>query len=165
MAEAQKKVVVRLFDAAPVSGYLPAAGFVVDERLSVMDTTGRLISFGISDVKLVAYVRDFNPGDELDPERLGRKSFVTRPRVEGIWVRMTFRDGDVVEGLAAGDMTFLDSLVGDGGLMVTPPDARSNTQRIYVPRGALTGVEFLGVISRRKPTVAREPEPWLFGDT
>lgn len=45
------------------------------------------------------------------------------------------------------------------GFLITPPDTRSNTQRIFVPRTALTEMSVLGVIServRRKPTDERQ---------
>ena len=70
---------------------------------------------------------------------------------------MTFRSGDVLEGLASIDITLTDDLIQDAGLQLTPPDARSNTQRIYVPRTSLTDLQLLAVIttpSRRKPLPA-----------
>lgn len=174
MAGTQKKAVVRLFgDAAnppsPVPGYLPATAFAEAGNVALMDPGGKVISFALRDIKWIAYVRDFNTGDALEPERFGRKTFPARPRSEGLWLRMTFRDGDVLEGLAGLDITFLDSIVADSGLMVTPPDARSNAQRVYVPRSALTGLELLGIVTsaaKRKAATkpGREPQPWLFGD-
>jgi len=175
MPGAQKKVIVRLFGGeaanppAPVAGYLPASGFIEAGNVALMDPGGRVISFVLRDIKWIAYVRDFNTGDALEPERLGRKTFPARPRSEGLWLRMSFRDGDELEGLAGLDITFLDSIVTDAGLMVAPPDARSNTQRVYVPRSALTGLELLGLVTsaaKRKAATkpAREPQPWLFGD-
>jgi hypothetical protein len=173
MAGAQKKVIVRLFGggaASAMPGYLPATAFADSGSVALMDPGGKVISFAISDIKLIAYVRDFNIGDPLEPERLGRRTFPARPRAEGLWLRMTFRDGDTLEGLAGLDITFLDSIVTDGGLTVTPPDARSNAQRVFVPRSALTALELLGVVTsaaKRKAAIkpAREPQPWLFGDT
>jgi hypothetical protein len=44
---------------------------------------------------------------------------------------MTLTDGDELEGLAANDR----SLVDGAGLLLTPPDMRSNTQRIYILPG------------------------------
>ncbi len=70
---------------------------------------------------------------------------------------MTFRGGDVFEGLAPTDIALLDDLINDAGLHLTPPDTRSNTQRIYVPRTSLTELQLLAVIttpSRRKPLPA-----------
>jgi len=42
---------------------------------------------------------------------------------------MTLNDGEELEGLAANDRSLLEG----SGLLLTPPDTRSNTQRIYVP--------------------------------
>jgi hypothetical protein len=79
---------------------------------------------------------------------------------------MTFRTGDLLEGLAPTDLTLLDDLIQDAGLFFTPPDTRSNTQRIYVPRAALTDLQLIAVItspSRRKP-LPTTPEPSLQED-
>jgi hypothetical protein len=41
------------------------------------------------------------------------------------------------------------------GFLINPPDTRSNTQRIFVPRSALTEMTVLAVIGeriRRKPS-------------
>ena len=56
-------------------------------------------------------------------------------------------------------LTFLDN-----GLHLTPPDFNSNTDRIYVPRSALTELTVLGVvgIARRKPATAGGVQPRLF---
>jgi hypothetical protein len=111
----------------------------------------------INDIKHICYVREFNLHDTANPERLTRRTFLARPRTEGLWLRMTFRSGDVFEGLAATDIALLDDLINDTGLHLTPPDTRSNTQRVYVPRTSLTELQLLAVIttpSRRKPLPA-----------
>jgi hypothetical protein len=166
MAGTQKKVIVRPFEGPPVPGYLPAAGFGDGETIAFMDSNGRSIQLVINHIKLIAYVWDFNSDDIVDPERLGRKRFLARPRNEGLWVRMTFRDGDVLEGVAAADLGLLKGLVTDRGLIVLPPDGRSNTQRVYVPRMALSALEILGVIGKKKASVGsqKEPQPGLFGE-
>jgi hypothetical protein len=69
-------------------------------------------------------------------------------------LRLIFRSGDLLEGLAPTDRSLLDALADDDGLFLTPPDTRSNTQRLYIPRAALTEVQLLAVIttpSRRQP--------------
>jgi len=55
--------------------------------------------------------------------------------------------------------SLLDDLVTDAGLQLIPPDTRSNTQRIYVPRTAIADLQLIAVIttpSRKKllPTSA-----------
>ena len=170
MAAAHKKVIVRLVNAETVSGYLPSFGFVHAAQVDLLDPGGKMISIPLNDIKTISYVKDFNLSDHVDPERWGRRTFLGRPRGVGLWIEVTFRDGDVLEGLAAPDISFVDSMVSDSGLMLVPPDTRSNTQRVYVPRAALAALNFLGLIlsaSRRKATArpAVEMQPGLFGES
>jgi hypothetical protein len=154
MSNSPKKVLVRRFTGDTLPGYLPHSGFVRQNSLDLLDLSGRLISLSLNDIKMVSYVRDFNLNDPVNPERLTRRAFLARPRSEGLWMRVTFRSGDLLEGLAPTDRTLLDSLADDDGIFLTPPDTRSNTQRLYVPRAALTDVQLLAVIttpSRRQP--------------
>lgn len=156
-----KKVIVRRFTGETLPGYLPLSAFVRNRTpqpaIDLLDLTGRVIPLLLNDIKHVCYVRDFNLNDTTNPERLTRRTFLARPRTEGLWLRMTFRSGDVFEGLAPTDITLLDDLINDAGLHLTPPDTRSNTQRIYVPRTSITDLQLLAVIttpSRRKPLPA-----------
>jgi hypothetical protein len=76
---------------------------------------------------------------------------------------MTLTDGEELEGLAANDR----SLVEGAGLLVTPPDTRSNTQRIYVPRQAIQSLEVVGLIGaagHKQPSATRRAteQPELF---
>jgi hypothetical protein len=103
-------------------------------------------------------VREFNLGDTVNPERLFRRTFLARPRNEGLWVRVTFRTGEALEGLAATDLSLLDSIQNDAGLYLIPPDTRTNTQHIFVPRTAITELQLLAVITPRKPLVAPKQE-------
>jgi hypothetical protein len=154
MSTSRKKVIVRRFSGDTLPGYLPHAAFVHNQSLDLLDLSGRILSLPLNDIKTVSYVRDFNLSDPLNPERLTRRAFLARPRSEGLWIRMTFRTGELLEGLAPTDCSLLDALINDAGLFLTPPDTRSNTQRIYVPRAALTELQLLAVIttpSRRQP--------------
>jgi hypothetical protein len=161
MSSAHKKVIVRRFTGETLPGYLPLSEFVrsraPQNMIDLLDLEGRVIPLLISDVKHICYVRDFNLADTSNPERLTRRTFLARPRTEGLWLRMTFRTGDLLEGLAPTDTGLLDDLIQDAGLQVTPPDTRSNTQRIYVPRTSLTSLQLIAVItspSKRKPLPA-----------
>jgi hypothetical protein len=115
---------------------------------------GHVLSLSLGDIKYICYVRDFNLNDTANPERLTRRTFLARPRTEGLWLRLTFRTEDQLEGLAPIDASLLDDLIGDAGLQLIPPDIRSNTQRVYVPRSAITELQLIAVIttpSRKKP--------------
>ena len=160
MSSAHKKVIVRRHTNETFPGYLPLSGFVHGGSVPLLDLEGRVVSINLSDIKHICYVRDFNLNDTASPERLTRRTFLARPRGEGLWVRMTFRTGDLLEGLASTDVSVADDLIRDAGIFVTPPDTRSNTQRIYVPRIALSELQLVAVIttpSRRKPVPAPLP--------
>lgn len=145
-----KKVIVRKFSRDWQSGYVAAHGFARDGRLELLDLTGKVLVILLQEVKMMCFVREFLSGDASDPERLLRRTFSARPRTPGLWLRMRLRDGEEMEGLASNDVSFLEP----DGIQFAPPDLRSNTQRIFVPRSALQSLEVVAVIhpsSRRKP--------------
>ena len=180
MAPAQKKVVLRSFSNELAWGYLPQSGFLRDGQITLMATDGRLTPFPLKTLKRIAYVRDFNLDDKLDPERIGRMTFQARPRGDGIWLRLTFSDDELLEGLTTLDMAFADTLLDDHGLFLTPPDPRSNTLRLFVPRMALNSIEVLGFVTapslrlaaqraaqsgtKSKPRVTTDTQPSLFDE-
>jgi hypothetical protein len=151
MPVSRKKVIVRKLSRDWLSGYLPPSAFVLDDQVQMLDLAGKLVSVHMSEVKWICFVRDFQSGDVNQPERLLRKTFVTRPRSQGLWIRARLKDNDLIEGLAQNDLTMIDG----EGLLLIPPDTRSNTQRIFLPRQAVTEMEVLAVIragTRRGPS-------------
>ena len=144
MASARKPVIVRKFSRDWLAGYVAADFGQTKPELEILDLTGKVVRMGWQQVKWVCYVRALpaSASDQADPERLARKRFSLRPRTPGLWMRLTLTDGDELEGLAANDR----SLVEGAGLLLTPPDTRSNTQRIYVPRLAIQSLEVLSLI-------------------
>jgi hypothetical protein len=149
MASSKKKVIVRTNDQAVQAGYLPTSGLLNRAAgvVEMLDTAGRIVPIALKAVRYVAFVRDFNLDDTENPERLTRKTFLARPRTEGLWLRLTFHDGEVLEGLAALDLTLMTDAITDEGVYLIPPDVRSNTQRLFVPRMALHAMQVLGVIT------------------
>jgi hypothetical protein len=153
MASPRKSVIVRKFTRDWCAGYA-GTNFGQDaSELEILDLTGKVLWIPWKQVKWVCYVRDFPAlaADQANPERLLHKRFAIRPRTPGLWLRMTLTDGEELEGLAANDR----SLVEGAGLLLTPPDTRSNTQRIYLPRQAIQTLEVVSMIGatgrRRTP--------------
>jgi hypothetical protein len=165
MASARKSVIVRKFSRDWCAGYVGADFGQHEPELEILDLTGKVVRMGWGQVKWLCYVRDFPAGgsDQANPERLVRKRFSVRPRTAGLWLRLTLNDGDELEGLAANDRT----LVEGAGLLLTPPDTRSNTQRVYVPRQAIQTLEvvsLIGAAGRTRAEAAKPGEqPELFG--
>jgi hypothetical protein len=155
MSTSRKKVILRKLTRDWVAGYLPHADFAANGKMEILDLTGKVASFDLKDVKWVCFVRDFNSGELNNPEKLLRKSFAARPRSEGLWLKIRLKDGDLMEGLAANDASLLDQ----EGIFLTPPDTRSNTQRIFVPRVSVVEMEVLAVIgSAKKKSVSPQQE-------
>lgn len=137
MPSTHKKVIVRKLDRDSISGYVAPTSFVRDGKLELLNTAGNVVGIDLKDIKSVNFVREFG-----DSESLVRKTFASRPRTEGLWVRLKFKDKEVVEGLMPNDL----SQQIDEGFLINPPDLRSNTQRIFVPRSALESLTVLAVI-------------------
>jgi hypothetical protein len=166
MASHRKPVIVRKFSGDWCAGYAGLSFGQQASELEILDLNGKVLRIGWEQVKWVCYVRDLPAGpsaSDSSPERLLRKRFSTRPRTAGVWLRMTLTDGENLEGLAANDRTLLEG----AGLLLTPPDTRSNTQRIYVPRAAIQSLGVVGLIggATGQGAIARPPndqQPELF---
>ncbi len=157
MASTHKKVVVRKMDRDAVNGYVATTSFISDGKLEILNTAGNVVLIDLKEVKGVYFVRDFSDSDSLT-----RKTFTTRPRVEGLWVRLRFKDTETLEALMPNDLT----QVTPEGFFVNPPDTRSNTQRIFVPRSALAELTVLAVIGaagRKRKAAEDARQPALFG--
>jgi hypothetical protein len=143
MPSTHKKVIVRKMDRDSISGYVSPAQFVNEGKLELLNTSGNVVGIDLREIKGVYFVREFG-----DSESLMRKTFTSRPRSEGLWVRLRFKDNEVLEGLMPTDLTHTMP----EGFLINPPDQRSNTQRIFVPRTALESLTVLAVIGgMRRP--------------
>jgi hypothetical protein len=137
MPSTHKKVIVRKMDRDSVSGYVSPAVLVNEGKVEVLSTAGTVIAIDLREIKGVYFVRELG-----EAESLTRKTFTSRPRAEGLWVRLRFKDSEVLEGLMPADL--MQTM--PEGYLVNPPDQRSNTQRIFVPRTALESLTVLAVI-------------------
>jgi len=156
-----KKVIVQKLNRETHRGYLNPAYLGRVESLDLLTPDGEHQQVELKDVRCVYFVRDFT--DHFEPER---KAFFSRPKLDGLWVRLKFRDNDTIEGIVPNDL--LELL--DRGVQITPPDLQAECMRLFIPRTALTELTVLGVvgIARRAPKrVAPEEaarQPKLFGE-
>jgi len=156
MPSTHKKVIVRKLDRDSVSGYVAPANFVVEGKLELLNTAGNVVAVELRDIRAVYFVREFS-----DSELLTRKTFTTRPRTEGLWVRMKFKDNEIVEGIMPNDLAQNPA----EGFLITPPDLRSNTQRVFVPRTSLsmlTVIAVIGAARRRRKGMPDTRQVTLF---
>lgn len=145
-------------DRDSVNGYVSPTNFVREGKLELLNTAGNVVAIDLKDIKGVYFVRGFG-----DSESLQRKTFTSRPRTAGLWVRLKFKDNEIVEGMMPNDL----SQTLPEGFLVNPPDLRSNTQRIFVPRTALDSLTILAVIGitrRRKGMPPDQRQVSMFGE-
>lgn len=163
MSSSRKKVIIRKFSRDWVAGYLSADGFARHGTVEFLDLDGKVSAIDVTQIKWVCFVRDFNSGEISNPERLLRKTFAGRPRTAGLFIHLKLTDGDEIEGLAANDVTLISS----DGLFLTPPDTRSNTQRLWIPSESVAEFEVVavvGAVAKPKPipTARGEAQEKLF---
>ncbi len=163
-ASTTKKVYVRRFDAVTVHGYASPQTYLRPDGIEVLDRSAQVLLIPYSEVKGVYFVREF----QHNPEAKQKTVFATRPKQDGLWVRFTFRDGEILEAILPNNLL----LVEEQGVTATPPDPNANAQKVFVPRAAVQELTVLGVIGspvrrpKRKPKETPEDQMDLFrGET
>ncbi|HUX46145.1 MAG TPA: hypothetical protein VMV57_15475 [Terracidiphilus sp.] len=144
-----EKVVIQ-FGAKSVRGYLetPAWSTIEDvlgktlpsstESLHIrLLDSDRVELIPIGDVKAVFYVNSFNG----DPIRKKINFHTRTPIMHGIWMRVEFLDGEVLEGIVHNSIRYLV----DPGFFLLPTDPGSNNKLIYVQKRWLVDHRVLGL--------------------
>ena len=147
-----KKTVIRRFQKEPLAGYVNPASYLQPAGVELLSALGNLSTVPYEEIKTISFVRDFEGAGET-----GRRVFNTRPKMEGLWISLQFRDGEVMEGIMPNNLLPLEPY----GFTVIPPDSYSNQQRVFIQRAAVRSVEVLGVVGsplkkRKAPAVLKE---------
>ncbi|MGH9736430.1 MAG: DUF6982 domain-containing protein [Candidatus Acidiferrales bacterium] len=145
-----KRVVIVLLDHTAVRGYVNQAALGRGESIDLLTPDGEHQAIATDAVKCIYFVREFDAG--FEPER---KVFLSRPKLDGLWVRLRFRDDDLMEGIVGNDLLGLL----DAGVQLTPPDLHGNTLRMFVPRTALVEMKVLGVVGVARRAARQPAEP------
>lgn len=157
-SSSHKKVFVETFDGRTLPGYVTPANLDRLEGLEILNLDGEVVQVEPERVRAVYFVNDFQ--QKFLPER---KSFLSRPKLDGLWVRVEYRDQDTLEGVVANDLLALL----DRGVHLVPPDPGTNCTRIFIPRAAITTLKVLGVVGIARRTPARRAatgQPTLFNE-
>ena len=154
-----KKAVIRRFQKEPLAGYINPTSYLQPGGVDLLSAQGNVSTVPYEDIKTISFVRDFEGSGET-----GRRVFITRPKMEGLWVSLQFRDGDVLEGIMPNNLLQLEPY----GFTVIPPDPYSNQQRVFIPRAAVRSVEVLGVVGsplkKRKAKAVPKEQIGLFDE-
>jgi hypothetical protein len=89
------------------------------------------------DIKAVFYVNTF----EGNPNHKDLNFHLRAPIVHGIWMRLQFADGEVMEGLVYNSIRYLV----DPGFFLLPTDPGSNNKLVYVLKSWLVDHRVLGM--------------------
>lgn len=157
-ATTHKKAAVFLFDQTTMQGYLNPQDLGKTDTIELLTRTGENKNIRLEEIKSIHFVREF--AENSEPER---KSFFSRPKLDGLWVRLKFRDGDTIEGILSNNL--LDLL--ENGVRITPPNLHGNSLWIYTPRAALAEIKVLGVVGvarRQRVPGASNAQPKLFNE-
>ncbi len=143
-----EKVVIQ-FEARTVKGYLESPVWnTIEELLSSAPPSPpetlriRLLEsnavedISIKDAKAVFYVHSFD-GDKNHKEM---SFYGNSPIVHGIWMRVQFLDGEVIEGIVHNSIRYLV----DPGFFLVPTHPGSNNKLIYVSKSRLAHHRVLG---------------------
>ena len=132
------------FEREPLAGFVDSANPFQLEGIQMLNREGVIQNLPILQIKSLCFVREW-----LDGSPWSRSQYTVRPRQQGLWVRVQFRDGDILEATMPNTIAALDPVT----LSIAPPDAASGVQRVLIPRIALDHFEVLGVVGsslRRK---------------
>lgn len=136
-ASTLKKAAVFLLDGGAEPGYLNPATLFAADSIDLLTPSGERRTIPMNNLKAVCFVREFT--GPFEPER---KAFLSRPKLDGLWIRLRFRDGDEMEGVTPNDLL---AMLGSG-VQLTPPDLHGNVVRMFIPRSALVEMKVLGVV-------------------
>jgi hypothetical protein len=143
-----KKAIIRRYEKEPLAGWVSPATYLQTSGIEVLLVDGRTSSIiPYAEIKTVSFVREFESNE------VERRVFHTRPKMEGLWVSLRFRDGEVLEGVMPNNLLQVEPQ----GFTVIPPDPYSNQQRVFIPRVSLQSLEVLGVVG--SPLAKRKPKP------
>jgi hypothetical protein len=137
-----------MLDGSSHKGYLNPSALGRKEEADLLTQSGEHQAIPLADIKSVHFIREFS-----EPFALERKTFLSRPKLDGLWVRLRFRDEDSLEGIVGNNL--LDML--DSGIQLTPPDLHANTLRLFIPRSALLELKVLGVVGGARRTAQPQP--------
>jgi hypothetical protein len=145
-----KKVQIARFDRESLTGFVNPATYLTETGVELLQLTGNVLQIPYQDVKIVYFVREFPAS-----EPALRRAFHSRPKLDGLWLRLTFKDQDSLEGVIQNNLLQIESV----GFHLIPPDSNL---RVFVPRTALAEVQVLGVVGsplradKRKKPPAKE---------
>jgi hypothetical protein len=132
-----KKAMVYRFDRELLGGFVDSSRPIEDNSVQLLNPSGVVQQIPVSQIKAICFVRDFISGPAWT-----RTQYAVRPRQQGLWVRIRFQDGELLEATMPNNLSAFDPEM----LSISPPETIMGVQRILIPRAAIEQFEVLGVV-------------------
>jgi len=140
--DTRRKVIIRYMDGVLLRGYFNAEDESALQRneaesFAVQTADGDRAEVHPADIKAIFFVKSF----EGAPDYSEFKVFTFQPNGKGVWIRVHFRDGEIMEGVAPNRIdTYVKPV-----FFMTPPDPASNNQTVLVWKQSLVEMQILGL--------------------
>lgn len=108
----------------------------VSFRIRLLDSNA-IEDILVKDAKAIFYVKSFEGNSDHNHLNFSTRS----PAGLGIWMRLQFRDGEVMEGIVYNSLRYLV----DPGFFLLPTDPGSNNQLVYVVKSWVVDHRVLGL--------------------
>jgi hypothetical protein len=144
-----EKVVIQ-FGSRTIKGYLDSPAWSTVEEMLIRAPHSAPESFRVrsldadivedilaDEIKAVFYVNSFDGDSKHEILNFHSRA----PIVHGIWMRLQFLDGEVMEGIVYNSIRYLI----DPGFFLLPTDPESNNRLVYVRKSWLADHRILGM--------------------
>ena len=140
--EDQRRVVVRYIDGSTLRGFITLADVEklnknAWESVHVRKTDGEMELVHMEGIKAIFFVKTFEGSRHYSEFKV----FTNQPNGKGVWVRVQFHDGEIMEGVASNSLATYSHVV----FSLTPPDPQSNNQSVLVSKLGLREMQILGL--------------------
>jgi hypothetical protein len=125
------------FERETLAGFVDAGNPFESGFVQFLNRDGVVQNLPMEQIKLICFVREW-----LNQPPWPRSQYAVRPRQQGLWVRLRFKDGDSVEATMPNSLNTLDPV----SIVATPPEPAAGVQKVLIPRCALESFEVLGVV-------------------
>ena len=139
-----RRVIVRFADGSILRGY-----FAPEDSESLRDDSsgtfgvrrvdGEVEHVQLDSIKAVFFVKTFEGSRQYSEFKV----FTNQPNGRGVWIRVHFHDGEIMEGIASNSLDTYTRPV----FSLTPPDPRSNNESVLVSKQCLKEMQILGLAS------------------
>jgi hypothetical protein len=140
--EKLRKAVFRYIDGSILRGYVSSDDLEMigkDESVSfpAKTTDGQAHEAWATALKAVFLVKTFEGSRDYSEFKV----FSNQPNGKGVWVRVHFLDGEIIEGIAPNSLDTYAKPV----FFLVPPDPGSNNQAVLVSKCSLREMHILGL--------------------